>query len=67
MVESNIETKDKKVGGKKSYTDIFIHKNKKRYGVNTESSRNHQIKNDDVSLNLYSINDNGNTNSYHKP
>ena len=51
VIESNIETKDKNVGSKKSYTYIVIHGNKKRNDVRTESNHNHMIQNDDVGPN----------------
>ena len=43
MIKSNIDTKDEKLGRKKSYADIVIHTNKKRHDVRTESSRVHLI------------------------
>ena len=66
-IDSNIETKDGKLGRKKSYADIVIHGNKKWKDLRTESSRVHPIQSDDIRPNLYSSNDNENAWSYCKP
>ena len=66
-VESNIETKDKKVERKKSSADIFIHGNKKHNNVSREISRDYRIQNEDVRSNLCSSNDGTNMWSNHKP
>ena len=67
VIESNIETKDKKLGMKKSYAEIVINSNKKRNAVSTEISHDHPIQHDDARPNLCSINDNATVWSHCKP
>ena len=67
VIQSNAETKDKKVGRDKSYTDIVIHRNKKRHDVRKESIRFNLIKNEGIHLNYYSTNNNANVRSHCNP
>ena len=66
VIELNVETKDENTGSKRSYSDIFIHGNKRRHDVGRESSRNHRYKNDNVYPNLCSSYDDTRTKSHCK-
>ena len=67
LIKSNAEVKYEKLGSKKSYADIVIHRNKKRHNIRKEISQYHTIHNDNVRPNLYSSNDDSNAWSHRKP
>ena len=67
MIKSNVNTKDKNMGRKKSYADIVIHGNMRRHGGGKESSFCHRYKNYNVRTNLCSNYYDVSTWSGHKP
>ena len=54
VIGVNVETKNKNMGRKMLYADIFIHRNDKRNDAGAESSRDHQYTNYDIRPNLCS-------------